>query len=216
MLWTAFAVGGTFFWCLTAAVLIVITACVDRDNGKGATFVAALFAAICYLFADFNPFAWLAQNLATVAALGLVYVGTGAAWALGKWWFFVKAARRRFDAFVADWLRKRDLAAIPPAMTPPSTEPGPRAEGHVPYSGSLDELRSDARRSLGKTPPQAGENKGRIMLWMTYWPVSAVWTLVDDPVRRLFLAIWEWLSGTFQRISDRAFGGTEDILGKRG
>lgn len=55
-------------------------------------------------------------------------------------------------------------------------------------------------------PLQVGEHKGRITAWMMFWPMSAVWTVINDPIRRSFAWAYNQVSGTFQRISDNAFG----------
>jgi hypothetical protein len=51
--------------------------------------------------------------------------------------------------------------------------------------------------------------KGKITSWMVYWPWSMIVTLIDDPIRRLFRGIYNAIQGMLQRMSDRAFAGTE-------
>jgi hypothetical protein len=48
-------------------------------------------------------------------------------------------------------------------------------------------------------------HKGKIMGWMAFWPCSAVWTLIHDPVRRGFEEVYAMMGTTFQRMSDRTF-----------
>lgn len=62
----------------------------------------------------------------------------------------------------------------------------------------------------GTGKPLVRENKARIVAWMSYWPASMAWTLIDDPVRRIFMSIYESIGGSLQRISDRRFAGIED------
>lgn len=62
----------------------------------------------------------------------------------------------------------------------------------------------------GTGKPLVRENKTRIVAWMSYWPASMAWTLIDDPVRRTFLAIYDHIGGSLQRISDRRFAGIEE------
>ena len=62
----------------------------------------------------------------------------------------------------------------------------------------------------GRTPrvfkkediPLAKDYKSKIILWMSYWPWSALWTLLNDPVRKLFNAIYRKISIMYQRISN--------------
>lgn len=50
----------------------------------------------------------------------------------------------------------------------------------------------------------AAENKERILNWMMYWPVSLLWTLIDEPVKKMFLGIYNNTEKMFQRMADNA------------
>ena len=49
--------------------------------------------------------------------------------------------------------------------------------------------------------PKVSDNKGKIISWMTYWPMSAAWTIINDPFRRIYFRIEK----VYQKISDRVF-----------
>ncbi|GEM_PF-6496025 len=53
--------------------------------------------------------------------------------------------------------------------------------------------------------PQAREHKAQITLWMTYWPWSATWTVVNDPVRRAFRWSYQRVQDCYEWISGRVF-----------
>ncbi len=46
-------------------------------------------------------------------------------------------------------------------------------------------------------------NKSTIMSWMCYWPLSMLWTLINNPIKRFFNYIFESISGSYQRLADR-------------
>jgi hypothetical protein len=46
-------------------------------------------------------------------------------------------------------------------------------------------------------------NKSRIMTWMIYWPLSGAWTLINDPIKKLYRSIFEWVGGSYQKMSDK-------------
>ncbi len=46
-------------------------------------------------------------------------------------------------------------------------------------------------------------NKSRIMTWMIYWPLSGAWTLINDPIRKMYRSIFEWVGGSYQKMSDK-------------
>jgi len=53
--------------------------------------------------------------------------------------------------------------------------------------------------------PSANRNKGRIIFWMSYWPASALWTLINDPFTRLFKFIYNRIGSVFELISNSMF-----------
>lgn len=57
--------------------------------------------------------------------------------------------------------------------------------------------------------PLVRDNKSRIMTWMCFWPFSFVWTMINDPVRKVFTAIYMRIKDTLQKMSDKAFEGLE-------
>lgn len=57
--------------------------------------------------------------------------------------------------------------------------------------------------------PNAQDNKARITGWMVFWPWSSLWFLINDPIRRAFSSLFDYLQGIFQRISDKAFEGAD-------
>ena len=57
--------------------------------------------------------------------------------------------------------------------------------------------------------PTAGENKWRIMSWMMYWPFSALWTVIDQPIKNAFNYIFIKFEGVFNKISNHMY---KDVL----
>jgi len=53
--------------------------------------------------------------------------------------------------------------------------------------------------------PSAKNNKSRIMSWMMYWPMSGLWTLINDPVRRAFQFLYNRVESYFDRMSKSLF-----------
>jgi hypothetical protein len=47
-------------------------------------------------------------------------------------------------------------------------------------------------------------NKGRIIAWMTYWPFSLGWTMLDNPFRRMFNYIYGRVEKIYKSMSDKA------------
>ncbi len=55
--------------------------------------------------------------------------------------------------------------------------------------------------------PLAKRHRSRIMQWIAFWPISIVWTLIDDPVRRAATFLFNRVRHMFQAMSDSMFKG---------
>jgi hypothetical protein len=55
--------------------------------------------------------------------------------------------------------------------------------------------------------PSAADSKDMILRWMTFWPWSAIWTLINDPIKKAFREIFRKLQAQFQKIADKAWEG---------
>ena len=53
--------------------------------------------------------------------------------------------------------------------------------------------------------PNAKDEKSKIISWMTYWPFSLTWTVINDPVRKAFSFIHDRIQGSYQKMSDNMF-----------
>lgn len=53
--------------------------------------------------------------------------------------------------------------------------------------------------------PQIQDYKGKLFGWIFYWSLGVIWDMIDRPFRRLFKFIYERISGSYQRISDKMF-----------
>lgn len=53
--------------------------------------------------------------------------------------------------------------------------------------------------------PKTSSHKGDIIAWMTYWPFSSLWTLINDPVKRFFKFMYSRFENLYQKMSDKMF-----------
>lgn len=51
-------------------------------------------------------------------------------------------------------------------------------------------------------PVKAHDYKARVIGWMMYWPWSAFWTMIDDPIRRICNRLYVACQTQFQRMAD--------------
>lgn len=60
-----------------------------------------------------------------------------------------------------------------------------------------------------KSIPTARNNKSRITTWMSYWPFSALWTLIDEPVKKGFRYIYAEIEKLFEGMTNKMFSDEE-------
>ena len=49
----------------------------------------------------------------------------------------------------------------------------------------------------------ASDNKGMIINWMIYWPLSSFWTLINHPVKRAFKFIFKRFEKQYENMANR-------------
>jgi hypothetical protein len=60
--------------------------------------------------------------------------------------------------------------------------------------------------------PQAKDHKAKILTWMHYWPVSAFWTLLNEPIKKLFRNLLSYLEGHYNRMASKVFAGVDEEI----
>jgi hypothetical protein len=201
---TLFVFGTVWFWALVALECIVLFALIEGDRvGWGTLSLIATFA-ILKFFGDVDIIGFAKANPLEFAAGVAGYFVAGTIWSVAKWWFFLKDRREKYDELKAEFLRNNGVqgTVIPEKL---------RAPWRL-QAASLTDHRGYGSASAESIIPKARNHKGKILTWMTYWPWSMVWTLINDPVKKLFRQIYRSIQNLMQSISDRVFRGVEDDL----
>ena len=209
-----FAVGGLAFWILGAVVSLLILVSLDKDNGWGAFLSLVGFCVVFGIWGDgVYGVRWLIAN-PTYAVGGVgVYLLLGAVWGIAKWALKVRKLARECKGVYQDHrlsflTSHRDkLGGITVNEDTPVPPQLQKEWIKVPINtreGSF--FQQIDRDSQGKiVAPRAKNYKASILLWMSFWPISAVWTVLDDLVKEVFENIYTFLSTWLQSIADRAF-----------
>lgn len=198
-----FELGSLWFWLLSAGFFCACVYAVEEERSWSATFGVITFIAIMYFFGNVNVLAWITANLAQTAGLFVLYFIIGALYSLVKWYFFTKnfarAARLAIERSSHDLLPTRDsLGRI-------LTADEQKAEADRRYRLISFELHGRSFLVNDLLNFKLSSHRSRIILWITHWPFSAVWTLINDPVRIVAREIYEHLSKIFKSIAQRAF-----------
>lgn len=209
-LFVLFAFGGLWFWSLLGLASLLLIVCLEKDSGFVTTVVFAVTLAVLLCLGNANWLTWVFQNPLYFGLGVLGYLAVGVGWGVGKWWAYVRNCAARYRRERREWLERQI------------------EKGDLGVAGCREALRTGVLKDSAKwawktyikdryygsqiTKPSASHCKGQITVWMTYWPWSALWTLINDPVRRFFCWAYEQLSGVLQEISNRAFQDIENEM----
>ena len=134
------------------------------------------------------------------SGVGLYFL-IGAFWGCGlKWYFFCTNKKEKYNDLKRNWLRQK---GFPDAKTVPDKLRVDWAS-HLKMDGTF-------YRAGGSTPgtiqvrQKYWDHKARVLRWMTYWPWSMFWSLLDDVVRNVFRHLQRFFSGVMDRISNFVF-----------
>ncbi len=187
MLFEFFALGAIGFWLAIAVFsLAIIFFLESEDTGIGAFLMFPLFASYLVFIAKVNIFA---LNPITLLTYFLGYLGLGVVWGFIKWISYSFQMKDKFLEFKQSYVEyvRADKTVI---------------TAEQEFSLFNYSCRQDT------AAPQASNNKSKIIRWMTYWPWSAVWTIINDPVKRFFVFVYNRVGGLFDKISNTIFKNT--------
>jgi hypothetical protein len=158
-----FALWTIWFWVLSLAGFILVTAFVENGYPGRATFSVLVFFTIMYFLGGLNALSWLYNNPGTFFGYLLLYFVVGTIYCVVKWYFFLLNIRdgSSNEYFAGQW-----------------------------HSGN---------------PPSPFYFKSRLVGWIIYWPFSGLWTIINDPVRRIAQGIYSHIETLLQKISNSVF-----------
>lgn len=185
------AIGSFGFWLFLAAFTILFWICIETESPRWATTsMIGAFVALAYL-GDFNLITFAKMHPLGFLGMVAAYLFGGVVYSIIKWWRYCKLAARKYRELETNWAEAGHLNL-------PLTSV--QKKSFFEYSWEAKELSSR---------PKARKNKSRILTWMIYWPFSATWTLINDPIVRFFKEAFARLSNVFDKISARAYKGIE-------
>lgn len=182
------AFGSVAFWILLSVVVVASAFFLEQEDGFKTTFLMVVFFVLAYASnrSSFVPFGeW---NWSVIALYVAVYFTMGVIWSVVKWYFAVARRVENYEEWKEEFLRYNGIKNI------------------SDLTGVLREqfIRDASIRGFTRTP-QVSEHKATILMWMSYWPISAPATLLNDPVRKMFRMAYRNIAAQLQNMSDRMF-----------
>ncbi len=212
---------GAWFWVWSVVFFFVIMAWSENDYNTWAFVSLGIFVGLMYNAGQIT----LSLDPMTLAMYFAMYFLAGGVWSFLKWASFVNKAADRFGEIKLAFIGKinRDQAyymkivgadqnaeplVLPLESSIKTTIPEglqdkffKHIEDNVPFD-THQYIRSEGIKSI---IPSAMTHKERIVTWILWWPTSAFWTILNDPLVRLANWMYSKFQGLYRRIADRAF-----------
>lgn len=202
---TLLAFGGAWFWLVVILASILIVAFLENDNAGNATILAIGSILALIFLGNTEIFSWVAVHPLLLILYSVGYIVVGALYGLLKWYLLLHDRADRYLEVRTSWLEnaiKRDSSKLPAKLCR-------QALTAVVLTGAVKKTWKNyiQQEYYGEpiTKPSVGRNKGRILSWMTYWPLSGLWTLINDPIRRIFRWLYRRISTILIHMADKIF-----------
>lgn len=198
-----FAFGTVGFWVLLAVASCLLVGFLEFTNSVWATFTLFVTLVLLYWAGNFT-FLWISEHPYLFALYIAGYLVVGAGWAIFKWWRYVVNLVEKYNDHKIHFLKSRGIkgTVIPDEL---------KADWARQTNDRYDRYMSSPIKvgSHGIVPPDPNDHKEEIYLWITFWPWSVLWFVLDEPVRKTVRAIYRGIRNSLVRISEHAFRGTK-------
>lgn len=189
---------------ICAAILfgiVLMLVAVEQEKPGWATLSLITALACLWFFGGINVL-HLAKAHPLYALLSIAgYFVAGTLWSFAKWWFFLRNRRARYFEMRDIFMQKKGLKTWDPSFTTEfhkgSHDPVTNMTIAMPYGlYELDRVRAR---------PRVRDHASAILIWMMYWPWSATWTIINDPVRNFFKAIFKLIQSLYEDLSKSVY-----------
>ncbi len=210
-----FVFGTLGFWILSVIAALAIVIALDKENGWGAVATLVGFTVAVTLWGSgVSIFSWAVANPWLIVAGIAGYLVIGTVWGVAKWALKVRKeafkAREEYLELKHTFFQNNEIDVVNYKKTPVPEKLQAQWLAHLRGDTQVGFARGVPKYinffKNGKfTPPKIHDYKSTLMLWMAFWPLSALWTLIDDFVKELYEHIYRLLADWLQSLSDKAF-----------
>lgn len=159
---------GIWFWSLIFVEFILLVWFVESDM-EAASFVSIIvFLVLLWWLADVPIWQWIKNNPKRLLAYSVIYVVIGILWSMCKYYFSLVKTRSFLKEQKKEW-----------------------KQNHEKYDGETVNFKEFVERKcryeykIRKTI-SFETSISNLVFWAMVWPPSMFWTLLDEPVRKLF------------------------------
>ncbi|MBI2108785.1 MAG: hypothetical protein HYT93_01205 [Parcubacteria group bacterium] len=183
-----FVLGSFGFWTLVVIANIALFACTENERPFLGIFVLLGTFLLLQFLGDLHLFTYLKNHPFAIFMYFGGYLVCGTVWSVLKWYFYLLNKKEEYEELKKQHFSDSD-------MDEKNLENWKRTNTH-------SEMKRLIRSSIF-------DYKEKIVTWMTFWPWSVLWTLIDDFVFKVFNKIFYYIRGLYESIKKRVFASIE-------
>jgi len=204
--------GGFWFWTFSALAFFVIMAFAENEKNFWAFITLGVFIVLMEWVGSTNVLNTITSDPWFIVKWTALYFVVGSIWSVIKWFSYVNNKAKDFVelklAYIRMWNKNGSKRAKtnreefnPIEVDAKTAIPKNLMEDFLSY------LRSNYYMNYSDDSiiPLATSNKDRLVSWIIWWPTSALWTLINDPIRKIAEKLFGTLQGIYSKISQQAF-----------
>lgn len=199
----------TFIIWGTIVLVVLMTLLLEFEKEGWATTFFSLGMALWIWNFGCEIWGYVSTNPTSTISFIVGYVVVGIIWSILKWGEYVRSVFNKGkevkDEFIEDFdvIDEKNWYKFIQRLT------DARLKDSHGYSISFDKA-DDYEKIAKRLAPSAIEKKAIITAWISYWPVSLLGTLLNNPFRKFFQMIYNSISGLYDKITNHyqknAFG----------
>lgn len=184
------------FWALVVVEFSFLFWCVSYRRGSFGLISLAVIALAFQFFGNIPVFNWMWEHWDWTLEIFFGWLALSAPWAVTKWWLFVRDNSYRYDEILEEYRKLNPK--LGPTVADWSAEEKVAWEEYFNAHSYQDDTYEYNRVEFN---PTASAHKSDIMTWMMFWPWSFLWTLLNDPLRKLFKNLYRMMLGWLNAIT---------------
>lgn len=206
-LYAIFAFGTIWWFLISGAWIVAVFWCVETSSLWGSGIWTILYLVFLQIFVKVNMLDYAMRHPLHALLYVLGYIALGFGWSFIKWWLYVNKQADNYKEKRADWLEGQKESR---------ESKGQKIEGleNITLDTPVPEKFMDEwKRSIGYgwSMPRVHENKSKISIWVIYWPVSMIWSVINDFIKRFVKTIIMKIRVIYDGITKLAFRKIEKL-----
>lgn len=213
----AFLAGWIFLPIIILGIILIIYFHETEDNLGWSHTVFVLIALLAAYKYGYTLNYVKANPVVILQYLG-AYIGIGVVWAFCKWFFYLKGISSKYNEVKLKAQQAWDEMSPTAQSKTTFNEVLKNNVNSIYERKGTKNLRIETKNNYDTDNkevkykvliPQASENKKLITTWISHWPISVFWTMLNDPIKKFINYIFESISHLFQGMSNKIFKGVK-------